>query len=449
MIFKPVFLSCIFLAMSVITYTQMQPSTPPMGWNSWDSYGKFPTEKAMLANIKLMAEKLKPFGYNYFVIDAGWNIEKDAGNNITHLSMDEYGRYVPAISAFPNGLKPVIEAAHKAGLKFGIHIMRGIPREAYNKNLLVPGTTYSAQNIADTTSVCKWNHDNYGVNMNNPGAQEYYDSYIAMLINWGIDFIKADDITGHPDEIKAVESAITKTGKNIVLSLSPGGDSKTEYINVYNQASMLRITGDVWDNQKGIDKVFDAWKKWNAISRKDLWLDMDMIPFGHLCLNNSDPNYLHAATGESEKGSKGKERMCSFTKDQQYTFITQRALGASPLFMGGDLPTTDEFSFSLLTSKEMLACNQNGVIGKLVYENDSLEVWKTPNRKNANEGWIGIFNRSGENKNVQLSSDQLQIMPCSLFDIWKNKSLENLGVNTVLKQEINAHGVIFFRYKYL
>src|SRR4030095_4291510 len=110
--------------------------------------------------------------------------------------------------------------------------------------------------------------------MAKPGAQDYYDAYIGLLASWEVDFIKADDITGHPEEIKAVEEAIKKTGRKILLSLSPGGDSKTEFMNVYKEATMLRITGDVWDNQKSIDKVFDAWKKWNAYSGTGTWLDM-------------------------------------------------------------------------------------------------------------------------------------------------------------------------------
>src|SRR5258706_1307005 len=176
MIIKSFFSAIIFFAMNEIAHSQMQTSAPPMGWNSWDSYGKFPAEKAMLANIKRMAEKLKPAGYSYFVIDAGWNIEKDQSHNITHVSMDEYGRYMSAVSAFPNGLKPVIDAAHKAGLKFGIHIMRGIPREAYRKNLPILNTTYFAKDIADTTTLYKWNHDNYSIDSSRTGEQAYYDA---------------------------------------------------------------------------------------------------------------------------------------------------------------------------------------------------------------------------------------------------------------------------------
>jgi len=417
---------------------------PPMGWNSWDCYGKYPTEKNILNNLNVMKQKLKPFGYTYLVIDAGWNIEKDSANNLSGVSIDAFGRYIPFKKDFPHGLKYIADKAHNAGLLFGIHIMRGIPREAYDKNLPVYGTTYHARDIADTTSLCKWNHDNYGIDMNKPGAQEYYNSYINLLASWGVDYIKADDITAHPQEINAVEKAIDKTGRKIVLSLSPGGDSKTEFIDDYKTATLLRITGDVWDNEKSINKVFDAWKNWNAYANEGLWLDMDMIPFGHICINNHVNDYLQTDSSEGNKGSKGKERMCAFTKNEKYTFITQRALGASPLFMGGDLSTTDTFSFQLLTNKEMLACNKNGVTGRLVYSDDNLEIWKTVNKTDSSKGWIGIFNRSNNDNKTSFTLQQLQLSPCGLFDIWNAGSLGKISnaINVTVPQK----GVLFYKY---
>lgn len=346
----------IFILSHQLTSAQTINSPKPLlGWNSWDCYGKYPTEKAILANLDAFEKKLKPFGYNYFVIDAGWDIDKDASGKVTQLTIDKFCRYIPAKSAFPNGIKYIADKVHGKGLKFGIHIMRGIPRDAYMANLPILNTKYTAQDITDTSSTCKWNKDNYGVNMSKPGAQAYYDSYIGQIIGWGVDFIKADDITAHPEEVQAVKEAIRKTGKHIVLSLSPGGDSKTENVAAYNEANMLRVTNDVWDNQKGFAQAFDAWKKWSPISERKFWLDMDMIPFGHLCLHNPDPNYLqNNIKQEANKAVRGKERMSAFTDDEKYTFITLRALSASPLFMGGDLPTSDEFSFKLITNKDVL-----------------------------------------------------------------------------------------------
>lgn len=433
-----------------VTAQTINSPKPLLGWNSWDSYGMYPTEKAMLANLEVMAKRLKPLGYTYFTIDAGWNKIKDADNKIVGMSMDKYCRYIVNKETFPNGLKAVADKAHALGLKFGIHIMRGIPREAYKQNLPISGTSYTAHDIGDTTSTCTWNKDNYGVDMKKQGAQAYYDSYIGQLISWGVDFIKADDITAHPEEVQAVKEAIHKTGKHIVLSLSPGGDSKTENVAAYNEGDMLRVTKDIWDNQRGFAQAFDAWKKWANISDRKFWLDMDMIPFGHLCLHNPDPDYLHNNTEqEGNKNVRGRERMSAFSNDQKYTFITLRALSASPLFMGGDLPTSDEFSFKLITNKDVLNCNQNGVVGKLVYNKDGIEVWKTADKSNPQKGWLGIFNRN-ENlqKQVILTLKDLNVTTrkLSLYDVWNDKNLNAITEKKPATNTVSANGVIFCRY---
>lgn len=440
-----IILSLLFTATSA--QEAAKTATPPMGWNSWDSYSRYPSQESMLKNVEVMAKKLKPFGYEYFVIDAGWNNIANSNGDIIALSMDEYGRYIPNKATFPDGVKVVGDRAHALGLKFGIHIMRGISREAYKQNLPVFGTKYTARDIVDTTSVCSWSKENYGVNMTKPGAQEYYDSYISELVRWGVDFIKADDISGYPAEIDAVIKAINKTGKKVILSISPGGDSRLEYFNTYKKASMLRVTRDVWDDQIGIDRVFAAWKKWTNIDHTGFWLDMDMIPFGHLNLYNPDPNFL--ALKGKKKSATHKSRMSSFTTDQKYTFMALRALSASPLFMGGDLPTSDDFSFQLLTNKEMLKCNQNGIAGKLVYNKDGIEIWKTPNKKDPKNGWIGVFNRGKELKTLSLSNTDLGLAGISakLYDIWKKEKCNKITTSAPLNTTVNANGVLFCTYK--
>jgi len=431
-------------ALSQVIHSQ----SPLRGWNSWDSYGKYPTEAAILKNIESFKETLKPAGYEYVVIDAGWNIEKDKNNQITHLAMDNYGRYIPAKTAFPQGITFIADRVHEAGLKFGIHVMRGIPREAYRKNLKIAGTPYTARDIADTSSICSWNSDNYGVAMNRPGAQEYYDSYIGLLIDWGVDFIKADDMTAHPAEIAAVVKAIEKKKKPVVLSLSPGEGSDSKNAAVYNKATMLRITRDIWDNEMSIHRAFDAWKKWSeALHGRTFLLDMDMIPFGHLCLHNPNPGYTSQdLKEEGKKNVRGLERMSTWSKDQQYTFITLLALSASPLMMGGNLPTSDDFSMELITNPDMLLCNQNGITGKIIYDRDGIEIWKTVSRNSPDCGWIGVFNRKGdERKVISINHKILGLKDATIVhDIWKDKTYGRLKKKKNIK--VNANGVVFLKY---
>jgi hypothetical protein len=277
------------------------------------------------------------------------------------------------------------------------------------------------------------------------------------MAEWGVDFIKYDDIVPFPDEIKAVANAIAQCGRPIVLSLSPGGKVDPNHLEAFKKGQMLRVTPDIWDDQKGIDECFEAWRKWQGKERPGFWIDMDMIPFGQLQLMSPKPAGVagHESKNElTEKmrsglltpfellSGKGFNRISEFTNDQMYTFITLRALSASPLMMGGDLPTLDEFSLKLLTDKDVLECNQNGVMGSLVYEKDGVEIWKTP-KKNTKDGWIGVFNRTGENQAISLKPENLGLDTTASYqlqDVWNTTELPTLDF------KINPNGVVFLKY---
>lgn len=428
--------------------------TPPMGWNSFDSYGVYLHEQAAFANLEAMAEKLLPYGYEYFVIDNGWFGEYTlqegtifpAEKHAHDIRIDECGYFLPSEVYFPNGLKPIAERCHELGLKFGVHLMRGIPRKAYKMDLPIKGTRYTARDIADTNPEenCKWCHYCYAVDTSKPGAQEWYDGLIEHIASMGVDMIKYDDIVAHPDEVEAVAKAIAKTGRPILLSLSPGGKVDPEAIDFFKMGNMLRVTPDVWDEQKYIDLCFEAWRKWQGKEQPGFWIDMDMIPFGQLQLM-SPPSSDGAKTamdkGDIALAGKGVNRWSQLSKPQMETFITMRALAASPLMMGGDLPTLDEFSLKLITDPDMLACNQNGVMGSLVDEQDGVEIWRSKKRGFPSAGWVGVFNRSKRVKTVELSAGRLGFKAeesIRLRDVWKARQLK-LGESV----EIPANGVIF------
>lgn len=440
--------------------------TPPLGWNSFDSYGVYLYEEAAMANLEAFAEKLKPYGYEYFVIDAGWFGEFElrpgtiypAEKHARKMNFNEYGLLQPSETYFPDGMQPIIDRCHKLGLKFGLHLMRGIPREVVHKDLPIKGTDYTAADIADTTSICNWNHQNYGIDMSKPGAQEFYNSLMNQMAEWGVDFIKYDDLVPYPEEIKGIATAIDQCGRPIVYSLSPGGGVDPDQIDAFKKAHMLRVTPDIWDEQKGIDQCFAAWRKWQGKEEPGFWIDMDMIPFGQLQLMNPKPEGVEGDeskrelkkmmdSGELVKmellSGKGFTRWSKFTKDQMYTFITLRALAASPLMMGGDLPTLDDFSLSLITHPEVLACNQNGIMGSLIYENGTIESWKAQKSDNSG-GWIGVFNRSSEPIEMQYSADLLGFDPSEfrLTNIWEDKK-----VNSNNQTTIPANGVVFLKYQ--
>ncbi|MBJ9992327.1 glycoside hydrolase family 27 protein [Paenibacillus sp. S28] len=431
---------------------------PPLGWNSFDCYGCAAPEDALLRNAEAMAKLLKPAGYEYFVVDNGWFAEYGLAEGsryptVRHandVNLDEYGRLQPSQCYFPNGMQQLIDRVHELGLKFGIHVMRGIPRKAVALNLPVYGTPYRAADIAELEDTCVWCPYNYGVNMDHPGAQPFYDSWIHMLADWGVDFIKADDITGHPREIKAIVKAIHTSGRDIVLSLSPGGQTKSENMEVYRQANLLRTTRDIWDNRSDLDKAFQAWHAFNEFRLEGFWLDLDMIPFGHLQLwkPRADGASYEENAAEEQLSGKGHERMSGLSTNQKLSFITIRALAASPLFMGGDLPTSDAYSLSLITNPDMLACNQNGIMGFRVHAEEGLEVWKSPSRSDATEGWIGIFNRTTEKWNARLTLGQLGLNESGepkLRSIWPTPSF--WLQNGVLTSDLEGDGVLFLHFK--
>ncbi len=217
---------------------------PPMGWNSFDSYGVYLHEDAAYANLEAMAKKLKPFGYEYFVVDNGWFGEyKLQGGTIypaekhaSDVNINEFGLLQPSKTYFPNGIKPITDKAHQLGLKFGVHLMRGIPRKAYRLNTPIKGSKFFAQQIADTTSICTWCDYNYGLDMDNPGAQEFYNSLVNQLADWGVDFIKVDDIVPFPKEVEALVKEIAQCGRPMVLSLSPGNKVDPDALSSFKKA---------------------------------------------------------------------------------------------------------------------------------------------------------------------------------------------------------------------
>jgi len=432
--------------------TSGKSKAPFLGWNSYNCYGSHINEKLTHENLDAFIEKLKPYGYEYFVLDAGWFRHFDlkpgeiwpTDGDKSYLNIDEYGRLNPAEVLFPSGFKAIIDKAHQHGIKFGLHMMRGIPREVVQKNLPIKGTKYFARDIANVNDTCNWSSLMYGVDMDKPGAQEYYNSVLELMAGWGVDFIKYDDIVHKPREINAVADAIEKTGNKIVLSISPGDDINPEYYSTYSRAEMIRISRDIWDLQEDIEITFERWEQILPYADKGFWLDMDMIPFGHIRVN-------YPLTYNKLSSTRGYDRMDNFSYAQKKTFITQRAMAASPLFMGGTLTSSPGIVFELITNEDMLACNQNGVTGELVNRiasySEKVDIWKTPHKTNKNEGWIGVFNRNSYMELIKLKKEEIGLekaVSYHLYDIWGKRIIED---SAEIIFEIPGNDVIFIKYK--
>lgn len=410
---------------------------PPMGWNSWDCYGAGVTEDELLGNAEFMRDRLKQYGYQYVVCDIQWYEPAAKGNvynNFADLCMDEYSRLIPAVNRFPSsangaGFKPIADKIHSMGLKFGIHIMRGIPRQAVHRNTRIYGTTARARDIASQFSLCPWNTDMYGVDTEKRGAEEYYDSLFKLYASWGVDFVKVDDIANtefspqNPysaeKEIEMIRAAIDRSGRDMVLSLSPGPAPLNKAEHLSKNANMWRISGDFWDRWDKLLNMFSLCEKWYPYVKDGSFPDCDILPLGKLCIDGS---YM---------GDMGRDS--GFTKEEQKTMMTLWAVFRSPLFFGGELRLTDNYTLSLVTNPEVINVNQNSEKPLLVYNKGGIAVWQT---KIENCTAVAVFNLSDEEKHYKLSFLNLGVENVrAVRDLWARKDIpkcEN-GVAVSLK----------------
>lgn len=398
---------------------------PPMGWNSWDCYGAGVTEDELLGNAEFMRDRLKQYGYQYVVCDIQWYEPAAKGNvynNFADLCMDEYSRLIPAVNRFPSsangaGFKPIADKIHSMGLKFGIHIMRGIPRQAVHRNTRIYGTTARARDIASQFSLCPWNTDMYGVDTEKRGAEEYYDSLFKLYASWGVDFVKVDDIANtefspqNPysaeKEIEMIRAAIDRSGRDMVLSLSPGPAPLNKAEHLSENANMWRISGDFWDRWDKLRNMFSLCEKWYPYVKDGSFPDCDILPLGKLCIDGS---YM----GDMERDS-------GFTKEEQKTMMTLWAVFRSPLFFGGELRLTDNYTLSLVTNPEVINVNQNSEKPLFVYNKGGIAVWQT---KIENCTAVAVFNLSDEEKHYKLSFLNLGIENVrAVRDLWARKDI--------------------------
>ncbi len=353
---------------------------PPMGWNSWDCFGTTITEAQTMAAAEFLSANLKAYGWEYVVVDIQWYVPGAQGHEYLPdavLTMDGFGRLQPAPNRFPSaadgsGFKALAARIHALGLKFGIHLMRGIPRQAVAKNLPVMGAGCHAADIADKTDVCPWNPDMYGVDMSKPGSQDYYDSVFGLLASWGVDYVKVDDIARpyHQREVEAIRRAIDRTGRPIVLSLSPGATPLDAARHLRSHANLWRISDDFWDRWLALHEQFRRLEQWNPHREAGAWPDADMLPLGVLDLGR---------------------RTTRFTRDEQRTLMTLWSIARSPLMYGGDPVNTDDFTLSLLNNAEVIAVDQNSAANRPLFDHDDLIAW-TADVPGCADKYLAVFN---------------------------------------------------------
>ncbi len=394
-----------------------------MGWNSWDAYGFTIDETQFKANAAVLAG-IQQFGWKYAVIDEGWYMANPEGRNLAErkYQMDAHGLLIPDVARYPDaadgaGFRPLADWVHAQGLKFGIHIIRGIPRDAVAANLPIAGTSFHAADAADTTATCPWDDGNYGV-ADNAAGQAYYDSMLRLYASWGLDFLKTDCIATNPyrpTEIRQIAAAIRKTGRPIVLSLSPGPSALDHAAEIQQYGQMWRISDDHWDGwtfqhkpdqggfPSGIREAFDLLAKWFPYTGPDSWPDADMLPEGWL---GPHPGW-------------GEARQTRETPDEQRTEFALWAITRSPLILGANLTKLDDLTRSLITNQDLLFMNQNVTYSRPVDTStlgpgfSNTRVWRATIDQPGARGYaeyFGFFN--------------LDRQPVTLRTTWKQLGLD-------------------------
>lgn len=419
----------------------MKKKTAPMGWNSWDCYGASVTEETVKKNADFMAKYLKEYGWEYIVVDIQW-YEPTATTHeyhpFTELCMDEYSRLIPAPNRFPSsaggkGFAPLAEYVHSLGLKFGIHIMRGIPRQAVHQNGKIKGTERTAREVAKTASICHWNTDMYGLDPEKEGARAYYDSLFELYASWGVDFIKCDDIARelpHEEaELIMLSDALKSCGRDMVLSLSPG-PALPEKAELYKQtANMWRITDDFWDQWELLYDMFSRAERWCTHTGAGNYPDADMLPIGPI------------------RQDYDKKEWTKFTKNEQITMLTLWCIFRSPLMIGGEMTGFDDFTMSLVTNRDILDMHKDARHSHQVFrkEIDGVEhiLWTAVSARGGQ--YVAVFNAGEKDSEIEIPLVDLEIYDqISGKELWSGQEVQAEESLTV---KLESHGAKAFLLK--
>ena len=434
---------CLLLATASLLSLRAAPAfhawaeRPVLGWNSWDFYGTAVNEERTKAQADYMAANLLSHGWSLITVDIQWYEPNATGftyNANATLTMDAWGRLTPATNRFPSaaggaGFKPLADYVHAKGLKFGIHMMRGIPRQAWQQSLPVKGTAYTARDVADVNSTCSWNPDMYGVDMDKPGAQAYYDSIFELVASWEVDFVKIDDLSRpyHHKEIEAIRRAIDKTGRPIVFSTSPGETPVGSGAHVMQHANQWRVSDDFWDTWAALYAQFKRLHDWTPYRGTGHFPDADMLPLGKV-----------EAGGVTAMG-----RVTRFTTAEQYTLMSLWSIARSPLIHGGDMTQMDAATLAFLTNDEVLAVNQRSTRNRQLYRSGDLVVW-TADSEDSGDKYLALFNTGSASANVPVTLSTLGYSGAvQVRSLWDQTELGSF--TGTFSRSIASHGGALYR----
>lgn len=409
---------------------------PPMGWNSYNCWNYCVTEKQFMENAHYLAN-LKQYGWEYVVVDFIWWVPVNGqygggqGGDWNKGNMDQYGRFLPDTGRFPSakggrGFKPLADSVHNLGLKFGIHLMRGVPKMAVRRNSPVLNTTFTCTDAADQTSTCPWLDWMYGAK-NTPAGQAYLTSMVNLCDSWGADYLKIDDLsaaTYHGPEVVMYANAIAQASREIVFSTSPGATPLNQAAHVSQYANMWRLVNDLWDTWGQLTDAYNVDESWRAPTVANTvnwgpgkWPDIDMLPFGHLALIGpvGQPRYS----------------LSTYTKGEHRLMFLLWCVNNGPLMWGGHLPdnSNDKFYDSLMTNSNALFINQRGIKARVLKaQSTGTPIWTSTNPLDTSTKFVLLGNTSSSSQTVSISLNSIgfsatQAVPVK--NIWTGATLSN------------------------
>lgn len=372
-------------------------NTPPMGWNSWNTFQTNISDKLVMEIADdIVKSGMKDAGYNYIVLDDGW-MAKERNKN---------GDLVPDPQKFPNGLKVVIDYVHSKGLKFGLY------------------------NCAGTLTCAGY-----------PGTRGYEYQDARFYASLEIDFLKYDwcytDGINAKEAYSTMSKAIKTAGRPIVFSLCEWGTYEP-WLWAKDMGHLWRISGDIFNC---FDCVEDhgTWKSWGVTSIIDMRKNIRQFAGpGHW----NDPDMMEVGNG------------MSVSEDRAH--FSMWCMLAAPLIAGNDLRKMTKETIATLTDKEVIAVDQDslGVQAYLYQQKDSVDTWIKPLANN--EVAICFFNRSKQPVAVAYDFKQnplsdsvsntfinFNAVTYGIRDLWMKKD-----IGTTRKEwtgTVQAHDVVMLR----
>ncbi|MBN1927550.1 MAG: alpha-galactosidase [Prolixibacteraceae bacterium] len=360
--------------------------TPPMGWNSWNAFGlNINSQIVMSVADSMVAKGLADAGYEYIVIDDGWQIDRD-----------ENGKIIADSTRFPEGIKFLADYVHSRGLKFGIYTCCG-------------------------TKTCG----------GRPGSYGYEEIDAQTYAEWGVDFIKEDwcftDGLDTRIQYKKMSDAIIATGRPMLLSLCEWG--------VSSPWEWGKGIGSMWRTTNDIQDCFDCIRNWGGAG----WVpileqNVNLAPFagpGHW----NDPDMLEVGNH-------------ALNPTECRAHFSMWCMLAAPLIAGNNISTMNDTIRDILTAPEIIAIDQDplGVQGTRVRNENGLQVWQKPLSDGSVA--VALLNVTKSDAQMYVSLEEIGFRKgkkSSVRDLWEQEDLP--AITDIFETNVEAHGVVVLKIK--